>query len=726
VFWHNALEKAYMKKKVYIFIAIGIGACFAFFFLAQRLAPWFYAIDTSVKLKMDAPAETQIDICWDANQGECLPLVPYSEASNAIAKPGEVASLWLSELPPRPVYHVALIFKSAVHGAVFHDLELDSSKILIFGYIPGIGVSDSLHGFDQFNSQGVLGQLSNGGYTIESDTDGKLTLNKEISPTLSNANNILKTTVIIWMLLFSIFLLFIIPIYLLPGAVENYGSALKNTRPAKYPWWVYVLSFGVAGIMLLLIINSAVLINYADPIGYLQLATGGGWFNDVRLPGYPLFLGLALWASGNSLNGVILFQAAILVVSTLLCIWLLRKWLHPIAAVLFIIFCLFSPAQIFWARWILRESLFSSLVLFGITALLVHYTSRKPFSEIWLVIYAITCALALLVRENGIILPAAMAPVLIVELIKRLKSQGKILERLRSVFSLFAHYSIPVLAVGLVYVGFSTYNYYTYGYFQLNRHQTSEHYLARVTFTANIDSRGFLYPYTSISQDAQAYLGRSLYDSFIIGRLQSWSGDPEYISIFSSVINKAVNEMHEPYRILYFASILDEIGKNAYSLEARKSDIDGTLRQYEVMIYPGKFGFAANPDNSTSVTNELGWLSDVSKNLKLTAKSPDPAGVITTYYNLTQDYLWYSLILILALLFGVYILRFENPIFLAPIAFFIANGCLLLYTRLADIRFTSNLDVLLILQIVLGLSLCINRYSIFLKRIYSRPGKEGR
>ena len=33
-----------MKKKVYIFIAVGIVACLVSFFLAQRLAPWFYAI----------------------------------------------------------------------------------------------------------------------------------------------------------------------------------------------------------------------------------------------------------------------------------------------------------------------------------------------------------------------------------------------------------------------------------------------------------------------------------------------------------------------------------------------------------------------------------------------------------------------------------------------------------------------------------------------------------
>ena len=291
-----------MKKKTLILIVIGLIIAVIALFLAVRVTPWFYSINTRVRLNMEAPADTVIKICWDEKRIECLPLVPYSETSNTLATSGEITNVWLGQLPPRPVYHVSLIFDSGVHEATFHTLELDSSTQIV-GVLPGAGVGHVLANADQFKFRGVSYELINAIYKIESEQGGKLILAKEIRPVLLDNDNIRIKTLTVWALLYSIFLLFMIPFYLLPRAVENLGSAPKTAHLQKSPWWVYILSGVAIGFMLLVIVKSPVIINEADPIGYLRLATGEGWFNAYRMPGYPIFLGLALWLSNYSLNG---------------------------------------------------------------------------------------------------------------------------------------------------------------------------------------------------------------------------------------------------------------------------------------------------------------------------------------------------------------------------------------------------------------------------------------
>jgi hypothetical protein len=712
-------EEVQMKKKTQIFIAIGMVIAVIALILALRLTPWFYAINTRVRLYLDAPAETKIKICWAKKQTECLPLVPFSEASNTLAKPGEVASVWLGELPPRPVYHISLVFKSGIHEAAFHELELDSSTTQFFGVLPEAGVGNIRASADQFKFRGISYKLINPIYRIESDRGGKLTLTKEIKPRLSDNDNIGITTATVWVLLYSIFLLFIIPFYLLPRAVENLGSALKNTHLQKFPWWVYILSCVAIGSMVLLIVKSPALINPADPIGYLQLATGGGWFNAQRMPGYPLFLGLALWVSRNSLNGVILFQVVLLILSTLLCIWILRRWLHPIAAVLFVFLCLLSPTQVHYARWIFRESLFASLVLFGITVLIAHFTGRKPYAEIWFVIYTIICAVAFLVRENGILLSVAMIPALLPKVIKSMHSPVQIRERLWSIFLLFAYYSIPLLALGLVYIGFGVYNYIHYGYFQIEATQKSHHYLARTILASNFDARSLLYPTSSMNEEAKSYLGWPLYSSFILTRDQTPGLDPIHTSIYQSVIQRQ-GELGLAYNLFHSASILDDIGKSANSLVSWQANFAGSLRHYSALIFSKDGGYSLIPDDPTTLANKREWLSQVSKKIKYAEKSVDPGSIVSGYYNISQGYQWYGLLVILALLSSLYVLRYEDPIFLAPITVFVANGFLLVFTRLVAHRYISSLDVLLILQIALGLSFWMCKHSFHILKNFTR------
>jgi hypothetical protein len=695
------------RMPILIFMAAVIATAIISFFLAFGLAPWFHAINTRVRLSMEAPAETVVDICWDERQAECLPLVPYSQASSRLAKSGEIASVWLSELPPRPDYRISLVFRSRVDEAAFHTLELDSSNILLYGYIPNTGVNKVMAGADQFEFSGVTHPSSDGVSYLTTDAGGKLLLNTAVRPGVSEADNFTITFVTVWILLLLIISVITVLLFFLPRIAENRGSAIQKAQSANYPWWVYVLWCVAIGFMLFLVANSPVLLNPYDPMNYLHLATSGKWFSDTRLPGYPLFLGITLWLSGFHLNGVVLFQAGLLAISTGLCAWTLRRWLHPVAAGLFVFLCVLSPAQVHYARWILRESLFASLVLLGMAALIAHFTSRKPFDRLWLGLYALICLVAFLVRENGILFLVALLPVLLAEIIKQLKSPGNMGLRLRSVFKLLVRYSLPFLAIGSVYGLFAGYNYFRYGYFQLELLQTSHHFLSRTLFTANFDARSLLVPTASMSKGAQTYLGPSIYRAYIIGRDRSPALDPMYESFFPS-ITQAKSERGLPANIFQTATILDEIGLSSIQYLPWQANLAGLLRQFSELFSLNSGTFFLGLDDPAALADKKTWLGQVSPIIQYDARPLDPGGLISGYYNLTQAYNGYGVLVILALLCSAYILRCEDPLFLAPITFFVMNAFFLILSSYVYRRFFVVLDILLILQIALGLSLWLN------------------
>ena len=660
---------------------------------------------------MEAPADTMIDICWDLQQTECLPLVPYSEAENQMANNGEIASLWLTELPPRPAYHISLIFRSTVSAASFHKLELNSSNILLYGYLPNDGIIGFSAEETQFNLSNVTSSFSQGSTLIDIENNGKMFLVEEIRPGVSVLDNTVLTALTVWALLFTILLIPVLLIYFLPKASKNLGGAIKRARPnASYPWWVYTLWCIAVGFLLVLVANSPVLNPY-DPINYLHLSTSGKWFSDTRLPGYPLFLGTALRLFGFQLNRVVLFQAAVFSISTILCAWTLRRWLHPMTAVLFVFFCLLSPAQVHYSRWILRESLFASLVLLGMATLITSVTSRKPFSSILLIFYALLSLFAFLVRENGILFIVALIPILLPKIYKFFKSPETLWPRIQSIITLLAYYSLPVLAIGGVYITFAGFNYWRYGYFQLELLQTSHHFLSRTIFTANFDPRSLLTPGASMSENTQSYLGMSLYRAYIIGRDRAPALDPMYESFFPS-INQTKAERSLPPNIFQTAAIMDEIGLSSIQFLPWQANFAGLLRQVGELISLKSGTFFLGQDDQVTLANKQAWLAQVSQKISYVARPLAPSSIITKYYNLTREYNWYGILVILAILSSFYILWNEDPVFLAPIACILVNGLLLILSNYVYRRFFVVLDVLLILQISIGASLWFHSHNL--------------
>jgi hypothetical protein len=260
-----------------------------------------------------------------------------------------------------------------------------------------------------------------------------------------------------------------------------------------------------------------------------------------------------------------------------------------------------------------------------------------------------------------------------------------------------------------------------YGYFQIGIHQTSHSLLARAIYPGNGDARSLLDPGSSVSEEAKPYHGSHLYRSFILARDQTPKLDPVYIALYPLVMQQ-MSERGYPPNTFHLASILNEIGRGMNSLVYWKADLSGLLREYAEIISLQNTGlYPLQVKEPYTTASEREWLSQLPIKVNLEEKSIESDSILADYYKVTQRYDWYSLLFVLALLSSIYILKYEDPVFLAPVAVFIANCAFLIITRLVTYRYLVNLDVLLILQIILGLSTWMNK-NYYSKRI---PFKKG-
>jgi hypothetical protein len=724
------LLKTLFEKRAYVFGIVSLLAVGVTLMLALILAPWLYTKDTTARVYLDAPAETKIRICWDTAQSECLPLAPYLSTEKRIAKNGEMADLWLTELPPRPAYAITIIFNSELAAkATFHTLNLRSNKV-VWGYIAEMGVQPTTFSMDKFQAKDITYTAQDNSYSLESKTGGRLIATQEIKS--GTAKSTVEAILSIWCMLFSLYLLFALPIYLLPFALTNLGSATQNRHAPSYPWWAYLLC-GLAILSIVLwAIYSPIMIDASDQLVYLDVAMRGDWFiYAARPPGYYMFVAFVLWLSKSPLETITLIQAVVFAFSASVCIWVLRKWLHPVVAVLLIFAIFFSPSQVRWMLSVMRESFFASLILLGITSAIAHFTaSSKRSARIWLVVFSIVCGLSLFIRENGILMPVVLLPVLIPQMFKRLITPGTLWQRAQSIFQLYIPYAAPVLCTAIVYFGMSTYNYVNYQYFQFTRHSTSHHLLWRELTTANFDARSLLQKPASMSTDTRQYVGTKLYRAFVVSRATDTMADQLYVTVFPT-IHEIMIKNRQPVNWFHSAGIIDEIGAHANKLTPWQADLAGMLRQYWELTFPE---FLSNPDPSAPQRYRLlpddppglaykqKLLDGLAKKISYTSRPTQADSLMYRYYDLTKSYGWYHLLFFVALFFGLYVLRYHDPVLLAPLTLFIANALLMLFLRMVLSRFVECLDILLILQVALGLSCWITREVPLLRKKFPTLG----
>jgi hypothetical protein len=213
---------------------------------------------------------------------------------------------------------------------------------------------------------------------------------------------------------------------------------------------------------------------------------------------------------------------------------------------------------------------------------------------------------------------------------------------------------------------------------------------------------------TKINSDAEEFLGIPIYSSFIISRYQNPGFDPIYSSFYIFLDNEMGEEQQSNGNKFYQASILEEIGRNSYSLLPWQANFAGLLRHFNAFIFANNSTFSYEPDDFETIKNKRKWLGWVSPELEYEGRFNQPDSVVANYYNFTYKYKFFSILMILAFISGGYILVFKDPVFLSPLIFFLINCGVLMITRYVDTRYFAILDVLLILQITLGLSFWLN------------------
>jgi 4-amino-4-deoxy-L-arabinose transferase-like glycosyltransferase len=134
--------------------------------------------------------------------------------------------------------------------------------------------------------------------------------------------------------------------------------------------------------------DEASLANLPDQVEYLSLAksllAGNGLqmvdprFNDTvqafRMPGYPVFCA----ALRGDLSWIRIAQAILDASTVLATLWLARRWLSPMIAYLAALIVALDPIQIYFSSLILSETLFVTLLTWGV-ACLAH--GRSPMAR---------------------------------------------------------------------------------------------------------------------------------------------------------------------------------------------------------------------------------------------------------------------------------------------------------------------------------------------------------
>jgi len=199
-------SRAISQRRFHILGIVSLVAAGVALLLAVKVAPWLYAMNVHVRLHLQAPAETKINVCWDKARTQCLPLVPYLSTEKRIADPGEVADLWLSELPPRPVYSISLVLESNLAGGVFQDLELDCTNFLFWGWLPGVGFPNTRIGIDKLHARDITLTPRDAVYYVNGDSGGRLIAVREIHSGSAAGSGEQTTILMLWGLLFSVYL----------------------------------------------------------------------------------------------------------------------------------------------------------------------------------------------------------------------------------------------------------------------------------------------------------------------------------------------------------------------------------------------------------------------------------------------------------------------------------------------------------------------------------------
>ncbi len=443
-------------------ILFSIGACILFLavFLFARLAPWWQAGVTPVEVDLRAPAGATVFLHWQEGESP-MRLVPVDDPDEHA-----IHALWMTELPPRPQYQLALEW-TAEEGTVewmgIRVYTLSPRKEAIAYTAAG-----QFAGWDEFAQEAVFTGVAPWPVAFASEEVLSLgSVDRRPEALISTfARPFLNLSLLV----------------LLGGGLIACGLFFPAQLSAFPFCWGRIRSLAVitvfvisAGLHWHLVKTSvpefwpADSTSYADKglaLGYgATFDTGGHEYELNRLPGYPLLVAAAFRLIEPSLNAVITLQTMLCLAAFGFLFWRASRFLHPWLLLAGIPFVLLSPALIWASRQIATESLFVSLWVIAVGCAL--WTLERPEGRRltpWS-LFILAVISATMVRANGILLLTIPGCFMIGMLVRVWRLESGCCRLTWPSFRQWSFVLIPFVATVLVVVAWSARNAHHRGYF---------------------------------------------------------------------------------------------------------------------------------------------------------------------------------------------------------------------------------------------------------------------
>lgn len=683
------------SRRMWIVLVCLVGAM-AVLPLALLLAPWFDAAPTPIEVKLDAPAKAKIDACWDAALRECVPLVAAAGTKKAHD--------WIGELPPRPVYHLSLVFRSQVE-----DARLQRITLLNMRYANQAIYQRSADNTDVwFSLQDGTMQRRDDAFSLNIQPGGRLILAEPIS---NNVVSFAQRTMLIWLMLAGFVVCGV-------ALVAPWFGACSFARPflaASGHSGVGLLCLAAVvatAIQLVFVAHAQVQYGTGDSTIYLLKAvkllehrtfdSDGYEFELNRLPGYPLILAFAIALVGYNLSHVVLVQSVLCGASILAFALAVRRWIHPVLGAVGIVIATLSPPQVWASRNILSDGPFAWCTLLALAAFFTHAGARGASRWIWLGAFVSLATYASFIRPNAVIVFAALLPVYLPQAMQIVRQHAHLRARLRALVRFTLPYAAAMLIFVVAYGGWALRNYVSRGYFG-----TTD--MGQLSIVQGALSAGWFEARSLLDQDEyRAYVKDHYRHEYFymvwILRTHLFDAIEQDLQVTPSQQIALLNEhMHEiaagsaaraPWQMRLVGPLRSVLWAIAWP--------QGT--SYTRDAFRLDYALPSNYTDIDAIRTEMAPLSS-----RLVYETQQQNSIFALFAGYTRAYTgWYLALSVVALISGVYVAWRGYSFLSAPLIVFLANLAVVGVLGNILARYVQVLDVLLVFQSVIAGSLLLS------------------
>jgi hypothetical protein len=427
--------------------------------LSAWIAPWYWACNVPVQLRLKAPTSTRLELRWGDGPADSTPLVPTRDGDDP-------AELWLGDLPPLPNYRIAIVFRTCVRGAAFDGVKVLNTQSLV-----PIFEREAETWQDWLTPADAALHNEDGQVLVDAPAGGRLLVKEVLTTcTRSRAHRILRLSGFLTLMLLLGGGLLIGLVARPPTPLPVPTSGTRRTRR-----WL-LAAFVPATLLHLMVVGvMPIIMGEGDTDSYLIKAvalaergtydTGAVEYELNRLPGYALFLAGIFKVAGYHLSLVPFVQGLMFCGSALALAFALRRWVPAPLLAAGLVLAILSPFQIWSARSIMSESTFSTFANLALACLCEHLNADSRRKALWLLLFGALATEAIFIRPNGITVFAALVPTVLPRMLDLLRSAPTWNARIRESCRMLWPYGLAAAMPALALLAWSARNYQSRHYF---------------------------------------------------------------------------------------------------------------------------------------------------------------------------------------------------------------------------------------------------------------------